>query len=248
MRPVSTHLAILFLLQCIILATANAGGPLNLAGPNGTTPVVYPNGGQDITLNYDQGGLGSRTNAQIDALVNGATGLWNDVSTATIQLTQGADLSQDVTVNNFGNYLNNFSDGLNPVIYDTDGSITDALVGVGAKNSILGFAEIMQRQAVNMETNKRLGMIRQNEVFCPTLCNVLRGALLDLHLDFADRGTYVCAEGPRMETPAEVRKYATYGAEPPLATSGASPSSPQAWQRASRQPPPPPRPRPPPPL
>lgn len=58
-----------------------------------------------------------------------------------------------------------------------------------------------------------LGMIRQNEVFCPTLRNVLRGALLDLHLDFADRGTYVCTEGPRLETPAEVRKYASYGGD-----------------------------------
>lgn len=60
---------------------------------------------------------------------------------------------------------------------------------------------------------KGLGSIRQNEVFCPTLRNVLRGALLDLRLDFADQGTYVCTEGPRLDTPAEVRKYASYGGD-----------------------------------
>src|SRR5262249_17650728 len=36
--------------------------------------------------------------------------------------------------------FNNFSDGFNPVIFDTDGSITDAIFGTGAKSSILGFA------------------------------------------------------------------------------------------------------------
>ena len=58
-----------------------------------------------------------------------------------------------------------------------------------------------------------LGSIRQNAVFCPTLRNVLRGALLDLGLDFADQGTYVCTEGPRLDTAAEVRKYASYGGD-----------------------------------
>ncbi|MFH0963555.1 MAG: MTAP family purine nucleoside phosphorylase [Planctomycetota bacterium] len=58
-----------------------------------------------------------------------------------------------------------------------------------------------------------LGLIRQSEVFCPMLRAVLRGALLDLHLDFADQGTYVCVEGPRLETAAEVRKYAAYGGD-----------------------------------
>jgi 5'-methylthioadenosine phosphorylase len=31
--------------------------------------------------------------------------------------------------------------------------------------------------------------------------------------DFVDHAAYVCIEGPRRETPAEVRKYAAYGAE-----------------------------------
>ena len=130
----------LFVSICLGGATAFAGGPLNLAGSAGHTPVTYPNGGQNITMNLDQGNLGSRTKAQTDALLTQAFGLWNNVSTTTVALNRGADLPVDVTAANYNTYLSKYSDGLNPVIYDTDGSITDDLFGVGAKNSILGFA------------------------------------------------------------------------------------------------------------
>ena len=57
-----------------------------------------------------------------------------------------------------------------------------------------------------------LGFIRQNPVFCPEISRVLTEAI------FADQGhcrtddVYVCTEGPRLETRAEIRKFAGYGA------------------------------------
>jgi 5'-methylthioadenosine phosphorylase len=51
------------------------------------------------------------------------------------------------------------------------------------------------------------------EPYCPRL----RAALADLAkangVELADRATYVCAEGPRFETPAEIRFYANAGGE-----------------------------------
>jgi hypothetical protein len=38
--------------------------------------------------------------------------------------------------------FNSFSDGFNPVIFDADGSITDAIFGAGAKSSILGEGDV----------------------------------------------------------------------------------------------------------
>ena len=128
------------LLITFVAASAWAGGPLRLAGPSGRTPVTYPNGGQNITFNLDQGNLGSRSKAQADAIFDQAFVLWNNVPTSTAKLTRGPDLPVDVTAANYTTYLSRYSDGLNPIIYDTDGSITDTLFGVGAKNSILGFA------------------------------------------------------------------------------------------------------------
>lgn len=125
---------------CSSAGLAYGGGPLQLGGSAGDVPVTYPNGANNVLLNLDQGTLGSRSNSQADALVKRAMALWDGVATASVNLSQGGDLSTDVTSSNVSTYLNNFSDGLNPVIYDTDGSIIDALYGVGAKNSILGFA------------------------------------------------------------------------------------------------------------
>jgi len=58
-----------------------------------------------------------------------------------------------------------------------------------------------------------LGFIRQNPVFCPEL----RGMLLKNEAlagrGCHPRGVYVCTEGPRLETPAEIRKYRLFGAD-----------------------------------
>ena len=119
-------------------APAFAGGPLSVCS---NVPTKYAGAGT-VTLNYDGGSatLGSRTKAQADALVTESVSLWTNVATATVSLARGSDLPVDVNASNYSTYLSNFSDGLNPVIYDTDGSIIDTLYGSGAKSSILGFA------------------------------------------------------------------------------------------------------------
>lgn len=58
-----------------------------------------------------------------------------------------------------------------------------------------------------------IGFIRQNPVFCPCLRQSLIDVLYRLGLTFKDHGTYVCTQGPRLETPAEIRKFASYGGE-----------------------------------
>jgi len=133
MRPQQGLIALIML---AFAAPLWAGGPLNVCSG---TPIKYPGAGT-VTLNYDQGNLGSRTNAQAGALVTDSVSLWTNVTTSTVSLLRGTDLPVDVTTANYTRYLDNYSDGLNPIIYDTDGSITDALFGVNAKNGILGFA------------------------------------------------------------------------------------------------------------
>ncbi len=114
---------------------AHAGGPLGVCYG---LPVKYPGAGS-VTLNYDRGTLGSRTNAAAATIVSTSIATWTNVSTATITMSRGTDLPVDVTTANVATYWNNFSDGLSPVIYD-DGSITDMLLGMGAHTSVLGFA------------------------------------------------------------------------------------------------------------
>jgi len=55
--------------------------------------------------------------------------------------------------------------------------------------------------------------LRQWPVFCPTLRSALADTLHHLGLKYSETGTYLCGEGPRRETRAEVRKYAQWGAD-----------------------------------
>ena len=138
----SNKLLILPLLLSCLHSTVFAGGALVTQTGQ---PIHYSNGGTDITLNYDQGPLGLRTNEQADALINQALSLWNNVTTSTVNIQPALDLPEDVNENNFTTYLNDFDlstffDGLNPVIFDSNGEIIDAMYGVGQKDHILGFA------------------------------------------------------------------------------------------------------------
>ena len=129
--------ALVLAFAACIVSPARAGGPLDLVNHQ---PVVYANGGTNLQLSIDRGPLGLRTNAQAVALVQNAINLWNNVSTSTMRLSLGAALATDYDKSNYASIFNNFSDGFNPVIFDSDGSITDAIFGTGAKSNILGFA------------------------------------------------------------------------------------------------------------
>ncbi len=69
-----------------------------------------------------------------------------------------------------------------------------------------------RRRSTTFYEHKGLGFIRQNPVFCPRMRNLLHETLTQLGLDFVSSGTYVCTEGPRLETPAEIRKFSQNGA------------------------------------
>ena len=57
------------------------------------------------------------------------------------------------------------------------------------------------------------GFVRQNPVFCPSLRETLISIAGKLNLACHDGGTYVCTEGPRLETPAEIRKFKMFGSD-----------------------------------
>lgn len=58
---------------------------------------------------------------------------------------------------------------------------------------------------------KGLGVIRQNPVFCPEMRNICKDYFLHQSYIFHESATYVTTEGPRLETPAEIKKYQNFG-------------------------------------
>src|SRR3990170_1586148 len=91
--------------------------------------------------------------------------------------------------------------------------------GPGAINTSYQIGEYVIVDDIVDETHGRestfykssgIGFIRQSPVFCPTLRECINHSLKNLHINFSDKGTYVCTQGPRLETPAEIRKYKSY--------------------------------------
>lgn len=56
-----------------------------------------------------------------------------------------------------------------------------------------------------------IGFIRQNPVFCVELSESLKRAINVRQGHCRMHDVYVCTQGPRLETPAEIRKFAAYG-------------------------------------
>ena len=114
-----------------------AGGPL-LTDKN-CNPVVFPASAMPIPYSIDQGTLGSFSNSEAAAIVDDCFATWQGVATARISFKNAGHLAADVTKDNVFTFTD-YTDGINPVIFDTDGGIIDSLYGVGASDNIIGFS------------------------------------------------------------------------------------------------------------
>jgi IPT/TIG domain len=134
------------MLVVVSAGAALAGGPKYVAGVSYFNPavlgqpVVWPGG--RVPYYVDQGPLGSLSNAQAAQMVDAAAALWSAVPTAAVSLVNAGSLAEDV---NGGNVVvsNGFFAApadITPeatgtpvaVIFDSDGSVINALEGAGA--------------------------------------------------------------------------------------------------------------------
>lgn len=124
------------LLSLLLATPTRAAGPLLVNGAG--QPLAWT--ADPIPFNPDRGSLGTLANADARALVQSLFDVWAAVPTASVAFGDAGLLPVDVTASNVFSYLGLCGDGLNPIIFDTDGSITDDLFGIGASDNILGFA------------------------------------------------------------------------------------------------------------
>ena len=133
----------------LFLSVALIASVLPLSHPvqAGTSLAVTPSGkevawraGTTITYHVDQGPLGTLNNDQAVAMVDELFGLWQNVPTASLSLQRAGALPVDVTASNHLSYRTNSADAYHPIIFDTDGSITDAVFGAGASDFTAGFS------------------------------------------------------------------------------------------------------------
>ncbi len=150
-RSFLLRLALTVALVFLLVVGTRAGGPKCVAGAsyfdlttNGQ-PLLWPQGA--ITYYTDQGDLSPvLPNASANSFVAGAFGQWTAVQTAALNVTSGGSLAEDVngtnvTLNSDGSI--SMPTDIQPtatgtpigIVYDSDGSVTDALIGAGAGTS-----------------------------------------------------------------------------------------------------------------
>lgn len=134
----------------LFTSAARAGGPEYVAGASyfdptvKGTPVTWANG----TISYftDQGNLSATMSGpNADSLVAAAFANWTSISTAAVSANHGGQLAEDVNGSNvtIASGVLILPVDIQPsatstpvaIVYDADGSVTDALLGVGASNS-----------------------------------------------------------------------------------------------------------------
>ena len=126
-------------LTIFVLHVAKAGGPLLVADGK---PVAWSIGdGQDpVTYRIDRGPLGPVAEKTAQQYVQEAFNVWSRVKTASIPKFQAKPLEKDIQ--SAEEYLGLQQDATtgNLVLFDSTGSIIDALTGVDNSEYILGWA------------------------------------------------------------------------------------------------------------
>ena len=134
--------AIFALLLCSVVAFA--GGPLIVGGPTMASGQAFKwNNAVPITYWTDLGNLGSLNKAAADQFTAQMFSVWTSTPGVQLTITQAGSLATDITGANVLAQSNNPNSEINTktaIVYDVDGTVTDALLGAGASNSILGFA------------------------------------------------------------------------------------------------------------
>ncbi len=61
--------------------------------------------------------------------------------------------------------------------------------------------------------NRGIGFIRQNQPFCPQIQQAIHDSMHSIGLSHHEKAVYVCTEGPRLETPVEIKKFRINGGD-----------------------------------
>ncbi|MCG2739907.1 MAG: hypothetical protein L6300_06665 [Syntrophaceae bacterium] len=150
MRNIFTMVLLGVISIMVIGDSAIAGGPFYCKFDNSGEPIKWANG--KIRWKSETGDLSPTVDNQ--TAVNWVAELFNKWQNAYIRPTVTADeiytvsldvamqgsVGVDITAANYEDFIIEGESGITPIIFDYDGSITDAFLGEGMSDYVMGFA------------------------------------------------------------------------------------------------------------
>lgn len=137
-------ICLLWLLSLLFISRISlAGGPLYIAPSTG----VGSEWSSPISLHPENGTCASFSHAEMLEKLSTNLSYWENVEGVNLSFNIDSEsILSDVNHDNYNTYYVNsdsdpgLTDGLNPVIFDDDGTITSDIYGTNAEYSVLGFA------------------------------------------------------------------------------------------------------------
>ncbi len=93
-----------------------------------------------IPFTPDQGPLGLFSHSEAINVTGELFKVWENVESSSVAFEQNGVLPQDITGDNIFEFLNDLDSDTSPIIFDDDGSVTDAVFGFSANRVTIGFA------------------------------------------------------------------------------------------------------------
>lgn len=140
-----------FVIWCVLVASLPAqAGVFESIHPVTAKPIRWVNP-QEIPYSIDQGSLGQLNTQQATDLVEAMMAIWENEGGGAIHFVNKGALDQDVTTETMKDFIStsvcadnvppkiaSMIAGQSPIIFDTDGSIIDALAGPGTSRKVVG--------------------------------------------------------------------------------------------------------------
>lgn len=147
--PALRRFAPLLILLLSVQSTFGGGS----IGADGTQPTRYAANRLPLIYRTDKGNLGTFSNTLATQIAVFSFSEWSNLATASLSFLNQGELDRDVTSANdaYISGIEQYSDGVFPVVFDTDGAITDARIGAGARQQIYGFASSFSFDGVTYE-------------------------------------------------------------------------------------------------
>jgi hypothetical protein len=143
-------LAVSLLFSSEAIVPASAGGPFRVTAEG--KPVRW-DASRPVAYRVDAGPLGNRSHAEAVAMVRQGFRIWEEVPTATLRFQFAGELQEDIQGGNALTFLNNLRAGdAGVVLFDSDGSIIEALRGRGASDQIAGMTKLLWDEQTGLMT------------------------------------------------------------------------------------------------